>query len=50
MTALWGLLAIATSLRSAILIAGVLMLATPFLLPPRGNAPLREQQPAESYT
>jgi hypothetical protein len=34
MTALWGLLAIATSLRSAILIAGVLMLATPFLLPP----------------
>ena len=50
MTALWGLLAIATSLRSAILIAGVLMLATPFLLPPRDNAPLREQQPAESYT
>ena len=50
MTALWGLLAIATSLRSAILIAGVLMLATPFLLPRRDNAPRREQQPAESYT
>jgi MFS family permease len=51
MTALWGLLAIATSLRSAILIAGVLTLATPFLLPRRDNAPRREQQPAaESYT
>jgi MFS family permease len=50
MTALWGLLAIATSLRSAILIAGVLTLATPFLLPRRDNAPRREQQRAESYT
>ncbi len=34
MTALWGLLASITSPRTAIAIAGVLMLATPLLLPP----------------
>ncbi len=35
MTALWGLLASLTTLRTAIGIAGVLMLATPLLLPRR---------------
>jgi predicted MFS family arabinose efflux permease len=42
LTALWGLLASATSLRTAIAIAGVLMLATPFLLPRRDYASQRE--------
>jgi MFS family permease len=36
--ALWGLLASATSPRSAIAIAGVFLLATPLLLPRRGDA------------
>jgi hypothetical protein len=35
LTALWGLLAGATSSRTAIAIAGILMLATPYLLPRR---------------
>jgi MFS family permease len=38
LTALWGLLAAATSARTAIAVAGVLMLATPLLLP-RGARP-----------
>ncbi|WP_028058858.1 MFS transporter [Candidatus Solirubrobacter pratensis] len=38
LTALWGLLAAATSPRAAIAIAGVLMLATPALLPRRALA------------
>jgi predicted MFS family arabinose efflux permease len=33
MTALWGLLAAVTGLRTAIILAGVLLLATPLLLP-----------------
>jgi len=37
MTALWGLLAAATDARTAIAAAGVLMLATPLLLPRRGS-------------
>lgn len=37
MTALWGLLAGITSLRTAIAIAGALLLATPFLLPRRNR-------------
>ncbi|GAA2351585.1 hypothetical protein [Streptomyces violaceusniger] len=37
-TALWGLLAAATSPRTAIAAAGVLLLATPLLLPRRENA------------
>jgi MFS family permease len=41
LTALWGLLASITSLRTAIAIAGVLMLATPFLLPRRDYAAQR---------
>jgi hypothetical protein len=38
LTALWGLLTAATSPRAAIAIAGVLMLATPALLPRRALA------------
>jgi MFS family permease len=43
-TALWGLLASITSLRTAIAIAGVLMLATPFLLPRRDYAAVPEAE------
>jgi predicted MFS family arabinose efflux permease len=39
MTALWGLLASLTSLRAAIAAAGVLILATPLLLPRRRHLP-----------
>ncbi|MDH2426059.1 MFS transporter [Sphaerisporangium sp. TRM90804] len=38
LTAIWGLLAAVTSLRTAIALAGVLLLATPFLLPRREHA------------
>ncbi len=47
LTALWGLLAGFTSPRTAIAIAGVLMLATPFLLPRRNHAPQRERRLAQ---
>jgi MFS family permease len=40
LTALWGLLASLTSLRAAIAIAGLLILATPLLLPRHDHAPL----------
>jgi predicted MFS family arabinose efflux permease len=46
LTALWGLLASITSTRTAIAAAGVLILATPFLLPPRDRTSPRE--PARS--
>ena len=39
LTALWGGLAAATSSRTAIALAGVLLLATPLLLPRRDDAP-----------
>jgi MFS family permease len=39
MTALWGLLASVTSPRTAIAVAGLLLLATPLLLPRRIQAP-----------
>lgn len=39
LTMLWGGLAAVTSSRTAIAIAGVLLLATPLLLPRRGDAP-----------
>ncbi|MFI0819496.1 MFS transporter [Streptomyces sp. NPDC021098] len=39
LTALWGLLAAVTGPRTAIAAAGVLLLATPLLLPRHGNAP-----------
>jgi hypothetical protein len=38
LTALWGVLASVTSLRAAIAAAGLLLLATPLLLPRRGRA------------
>ncbi|WP_369175160.1 MFS transporter [Streptomyces sp. R28] len=41
MTALWGLLAALTGPRTAIALAGVLLLATPLLLPRRERAPQR---------
>lgn len=44
MTALWGLLAAVTSIRAAIAIAGVLLLATPFLLPRRDRRQSRAEQ------
>ncbi|HKI97322.1 MAG TPA: MFS transporter [bacterium] len=50
MTALWGLLAGITSLRIAIAIAGVLMLATPLLLPRQDHAPQHEWELARSQT
>ena len=39
LTALWGVLASLTSPRIAIAVAGVLLLATPLLLPRRDHAP-----------
>jgi MFS family permease len=44
LTALWGLLASVTSTRIAIAAAGVLMLATPFLLPRQRRRPLCEPE------
>ncbi|MBU2670885.1 MFS transporter [Actinoplanes bogorensis] len=45
LTALWGLLATLTSLRTALAIAGLLLLATPFLLPRRDHAPADRNTP-----
>jgi MFS family permease len=45
LTALWGLLAGITSPRTAIAVAGVLILATPLLLPRRDHAPQPEPGP-----
>jgi MFS family permease len=45
MTALWGLLASATSPRVAIAIAGLLLLTTPLLLPRRARDGLRQAAP-----
>ncbi|MFD9211397.1 MFS transporter [Streptomyces sioyaensis] len=44
LTALWGLLATVTSPRTAIAAAGVLLLATPLLLPRRENASQDERR------
>ena len=46
MTALWGLLASITSPRTAIAIAGVLILATPLLLPRHDHARQHEREAA----
>jgi MFS family permease len=48
MTALWGLLAGVTGVRTAIAIAGVLILTTPLLLPRAHHAPKHERQPAST--
>ncbi|MEW2179173.1 MFS transporter [Streptomyces sp. NPDC005406] len=45
MTGLWGLLAGATGPRTAIAVAGLLMLSTPFLLPRHDRAPSHEPDP-----
>lgn len=47
MTALWGLLAAVTSPRTAIAAAGIVLLATPLLLPRREEAPGSELASAE---
>ena len=48
LTALWGLLAAVTSPRTAIAAAGVLLLATPLLLPRRENTPRNTKEQAAS--
>ncbi|GAB3974746.1 MFS transporter [Actinoallomurus acanthiterrae] len=50
MTAVWGLLAAVTSPRTAIAVAGILLLATPLLLPRRENAPQKAREQAVSLT
>ena len=50
MTGLWGLLAGLTGPRTAIAVAGLLMLITPFLLPRRDRTPHHERHPARSPT
>jgi len=44
LTALWGLLASLTSLRAALAIAGLLLLATPLLLPRRDHTAPRARE------
>ncbi|MFJ2159154.1 MFS transporter [Streptomyces sp. NPDC087856] len=46
-TALWGVLAAATTPRTAIAVAGVLLLASPLLLPRREETERDEQEPRE---
>jgi MFS family permease len=48
LTAVWGLLASLTSLRAALAIAGLLLLATPLLLPRRDHAAPRGRELAGS--
>jgi MFS family permease len=48
LTALWGLLASITGPRAAIAIAGLLLLATPLLLPRHGHAAQQERELAPS--
>ncbi|MCW3003907.1 MAG: transporter [Conexibacter sp.] len=50
MTGLWGFLAHLTSARTAIAIAGLLMLATPLLLPRHDHAQQHERDLAPTYT
>jgi hypothetical protein len=47
MTALWGILAVLMGPRMAIAVAGVLMLATPFLLPRHDDASEPDREPAQ---
>jgi MFS family permease len=49
LTALWGLLASITGPRTAIAIAGLLMLATPLLLPRHGHPAHHERELARSH-
>ncbi|MFJ5528635.1 MFS transporter [Streptomyces sp. NPDC093261] len=50
LTAVWGLLAAVTGPRTAIAVAGVLLLATPLLLPRREKAPRDTREQAASLT
>jgi MFS family permease len=50
LTALWGILATITSPRTAIAVAGLLLLTTPLLLSRRDHTPQHERHPAPSYT
>jgi MFS family permease len=50
LTALWGLLASITGPRTAIAIAGLLLLTTPLLLPRHDHAQRHERDLARSYT
>ncbi|GII86620.1 MFS transporter [Sphaerisporangium siamense] len=47
LTAVWGVLGTLLGPRTAIALAGVLLLATPLLLPRRAPAPRTEQDPAQ---
>ncbi|MFJ4828580.1 MFS transporter [Streptomyces sp. NPDC088747] len=49
-TALWGLLAGVTGTRTAIAVAGLLVVATPLLLPRHDRAPLPEKEPAANVS
>jgi Major Facilitator Superfamily len=46
LTALWGVLAALTSLRVALALAGLFLMATPLLLPRHNPAPPRQPEPA----
>jgi hypothetical protein len=46
LTALWGVLAALTSLRVALALAGLFLMATPLLLPRHDPAPPRQPEPA----
>lgn len=48
LTALWGLLAALTSPRTALALAGLLLLATPLLLPRHDHTTPQEREPAPS--
>ncbi|MGI5450883.1 MFS transporter [Streptomyces sp. CA-243310] len=50
LTALWGLLAAVTGPRTAIVIAGLLMSATPLLLPRHDRTPRPGREPARDHT
>ncbi|MFF1356611.1 MFS transporter [Streptomyces sp. NPDC058297] len=50
LTAMWGVIAAVTSPRTAIAIAGVVLLATPLLLPRREKAPRSAGEQAASLT
>ena len=45
LTAVWGVLGSLLGPRTAIGLAGVLLLATPLLLPRRASAPVSESKP-----
>ncbi|MFF4209575.1 MFS transporter [Streptomyces sp. NPDC001796] len=50
LTALWGLLATVTGPRAAIAVAGMLLLATPLLVPRRENVPGNAREQAATLT